>query len=134
MNPKLIKFFHAATPSAQLVADPQALQLSALKRGFIIHPDILNETVRAFVDAETIDPNATFYRTWEDVVSKDRFTLFWDQILHYASTYGTEFSGPAYVPNEGAEAPDFTKYTVISLISEEDLFLGAGGCCTPVPP
>ena len=76
MNPKLIKFFHAATSSAKPVADPQALQLSALKRGFIIHPDILNETVRAFVDAETIDPNATFYRTWEDVVSKDRFTLF----------------------------------------------------------
>lgn len=42
--------------------------------------------------------NSTFYRSWNDVISKTHFELLIDQILHYASTYGTNFEGEAYVP------------------------------------
>lgn len=42
--------------------------------------------------------NATFYRSWNDVVSKTRFELIIDQIIHYATTYGTNFEGEMYVP------------------------------------
>lgn len=42
--------------------------------------------------------NATFYRAWIDVLSKTRFELLLDQIMHYATTYGTNFEGEVYVP------------------------------------
>lgn len=42
--------------------------------------------------------NATFYRSWNNVVSKTRFELLIDQIIHYATTYGTNFEGEMYVP------------------------------------
>ena len=122
MNPKLIKFLHAATPASPVVADTRTLQLDALKRGFILNPLVLGEDVRAFVKSETIHPNTTFYKTWEDVVSKDRLDLFLDQVRHYYSTYGTLYTATPYVPNEGAEEPDFSSFTYIDVISEQDLF------------
>ena len=124
MDPVLVKFFKAAMPSSPMVPEPDKLQAEALKRGFIIHPSVLNEDVAGFVVAETIDPNSTFYRAWEDVVSKDRFSLFLDQVAHYATTYGTCYNleGNGYVPNEGAEAPDFTEYTLIGPIEAEELY------------
>ncbi|MBR5175764.1 MAG: hypothetical protein IKW89_07510 [Bacteroidales bacterium] len=124
MHPVLIKFFKAATTTSRRVDDPESIQTEALKRGFIIDPAILNEDVAAFIKTEAIDPNSTFYKTWDDVVSKDRWELFLDQVAHYTTTYGTRYTleGNGYVPNDGAEAPDFTKYTVIRPISEDELF------------
>lgn len=122
MNPKLIKFLHAATPASPVVADTRALQEAALKRGFILNPLVLGEDVRAFIQSEIIHPNTTFYKTWEDVVSKNRFELFLDQVRHYASTYGTNRTGTPYVPNPGADEPDFSAYTYIDAISEQELF------------
>ena len=115
-----------------MVSEPDKLQAEALKRGFIIHQSVLNEDVAAFINAETIDPNSTFYRAWEDVVSKDRFTLFLDQVAHYASTYGTNYDleGNGYVPNEGSEAPDFTEYTFIGPIKAEELYSRCLGLVT----
>lgn len=124
MHPVLIKFFKAATTVSRRVDDPESLQTEALKRGFIISPAILNEDVATFIKTEAIDPNSTFYKTWDDVVSKDRWELLLDQVAHYATTYGTGYTmeGNGYVPNDGAEAPDFTRYTVIRPISEDELY------------
>lgn len=44
--------------------------------------------------------NSTFYRSWNDVLSKTRFELLIDQIVHYATTYGTNFEGEMYVPSD----------------------------------
>ena len=122
MHPKLIKFFRAALPASPLVEDTFALQQEALKRGFILNPQVLGEDVKEFLKTEAINPNSTFYKTWEDVVSKDRISLLMDQILHYASTYGTRRTGIPYIPPGEAQAPDFNKYTYIDVISEEALF------------
>ena len=132
MHPVLIKFFKASTTASKPVQDPKALQAEALKRGIIIHPEILNEDVAVFVKAEAIDPNSTFYKAWDDVVSKDRWELFLDQVAHYSTTYGTDYtlSGNGYVPNDGAEAPDFSRYTVIRPISREELYKRCMGLVT----
>ena len=124
MHPILIKFFKAATTTSRRVDDPEALQTEALKRGFIINPAVLNEDVAAFIKTEAIDQNSTFYKSWEDVVSKDRWELFLDQVAHYSTTYGTDYQldGNGYVPNDGAEAPDFHKFTLIGTISEDELY------------
>lgn len=122
MNPKLIKIFHAATPTSPVVSDTRGLLEDALKRGFILNPLVHNEDVRAFIKSEIIHPNTTFYKTWEDVVSKNRLELFIDQVRHYFSTYGTDRTGTPYVPNTGADEPDYSSFTYIDVISEQELF------------
>ena len=49
MDPTLIQFFKAAVPGAPAVADPARLQADAGKCGFLIHPDLLNTDVEAFI-------------------------------------------------------------------------------------
>ena len=36
--------------------------------------------------------NSTFYKTWNDVTSKSRLHLLVDQLVHYMTTYGTDFT------------------------------------------
>ena len=124
MNPALIQFFRAAVPGAPAAADPDRLREDALKRGYILHPDLLNTELEAFIQRLPAQLNSTFYKRWQDVVEKDRLQLFLDQIRHYASTYGTGFTqeGNGYVPNDGAEAPDFSEYTLIVPATEEELY------------
>ena len=85
MHPRLIKFFRAALPASPLVADTFELQQEALKRGFILNPQVLGEDVREFLKTEAINPNSTFYKTWEDVVSKDRLSLISSSIVSVSS-------------------------------------------------
>ena len=124
MDATLIQFFKAAVPGAPAAADPARLQTDAFKCGFLIHPDLLNTDLEAFIARQTADPNATFYKRWEDMMSKNRLELLLDQILHYASTYGSGFTqeGNGYVPNDGAEAPDFEHLTFIAPIGEDELY------------
>ena len=124
MNPALIPFFGAAVPGAPAAADPDRLREDALKRGYILHPDLLNTELEAFIQRLPAHLNSTFYKRWQDVVEKDRFQLFLDQVRHYASTYDSGFTqeGPGYVPNDGSEEPDFSEYTVIVPITEEELY------------
>ena len=124
MDPLLIQFFHAAVPDAPPARQPFRLQEDALKRGYIVPLGLLTADVEAFIERLPLELNTTFYRRWQDVVEKDRLQLFMDQILHYASTYGSCFTqeGNGYVPNEGAETPEFKEYTVIVPITEEALY------------
>ena len=124
MNPALIPFFGAAVPGAPAAADPDRLREDALKRGYILHPDLLNTELEAFIQRLPAHLNSTFYKRWQDVVEKDRFQLFLDQVRHYANTYDSGFTqeGPGYVPNDGSEEPDFSESTVIVPITEEELY------------
>ena len=64
---------------------------------------------------------------WEDVMSKNRFELFLDQLCHYASTYGTNYEGETDVPNKDYVKNeelgiDFKKYKFIDICTETDAF------------
>ena len=127
MNTKLIKLFNVAlvenTPSKDMFKTVNQL---AAQVGYFVHSDVCNESVLAFLKEQTINPNATFYKNWEDVTSKTRLELALDQVLHYLTIYGTDFAlGNGYVPNDGendAPAIDFKNFKVIMPISADDLF------------
>lgn len=128
MNTTLIKLFNSALveKTTRTFAEVNA---KAVLRGYLIHPDVCNDSVMKFLDEVTINPNATFYKEWNDVLSKSRFELLIDQLIHYATTYGTDFAlGNGYVPNDGVEnVPAYTDLKVIMPISVEDLY---GRCMT----
>ena len=122
---KLIDIFHRAirTVDDSAKVDFAELNSKSVKKGYVIHPDCCNRMVEKWLETLTADHNATFYREWSDVIEKDRFQLFVDQIFHYATTYGSGFSlGNGYVPNIGSNAPDFKSLKVVTPVSVEDMF------------
>lgn len=95
----------------------------ALENGYLIHPDCCTQIAIDWIDRLPVDYNSTFYKEWHDVTNKDRFEIFEDQLIHYATTYGTDFSfGNGYVPNDGSKSPSLKNLKVIEPITYEDLF------------
>lgn len=88
---------------------------SGMVKGYLIDPKCANNYARAFLNATDMQYNSTFYKTWSDVTNKTRFELLVDQLLHYMTTYGTDFSDDVieYVPNVNPEEPEWTSYKVI---------------------
>ena len=122
---KLIDLFHKAVRTTEDSArvDFSELNSKAVRLGYVIHPDCCNRMVEKWLETLTENHNATFYKEWKDVLEKDRFELFLDQIRHYATTYGTDFSlGNGYVPNDGSVVPDFKKLKVVEPVSVEEMF------------
>ena len=123
MNTSLIKFFGTALVENNNVAF-NTVNNFAMQRGYIVHPDVCNDSVMSFLKEITVNPNATFYKTWADITSKTRIELLFDQLLHYATTYGTNFAfGNGYVPNDSdySDVPEFKNFKVILPITVEEL-------------
>ena len=76
------------------------------------------EIVYQFVKEKKFNPNTTFYKTIEDVASKTRFELLVDQILHYCSTYGTDFKAKPFIVND--TPIDISQTIFIDTISEKE--------------
>jgi len=87
-----------------------------LKIGVICSPFTEIEVVLQYVNNKKFNPNATFYKTIEDVASKTRFELLVEQILHYCSTYGTDFQGKPFIVNN--TPIDISQTVFIGSISE----------------
>lgn len=93
----------------------------SLKKGYLVKEEACTVDVEKYIDSISVNPNSTFYKTWNDIISKDRFELILDQLLHYASTYGTDFNGTPYIPNDGnISIPDMNNIKVIDTITMED--------------
>lgn len=124
MNTELIKIFGVAVSEPMEMLSFSLVNREAVKKGYIVHPDACTKSVFDFIREQNVDYNSTFYKTFEDVTSKSRFELFIDQVLHYASTYGTDYQGEAYVPNENYKDTitfTFDKYKVITAVSKEEM-------------
>ena len=122
MDIELIKLFNCALET-EPVTDFERINAMALQRGYIVHPAVCNSSVEQFLGEQTINYNATFYKSFQQVVSKSREQLLWDQLLHYFTTYGTDFScGNGFVPNDGStELLPYSRYKSIMPISVKDL-------------
>lgn len=92
-----IKLFGKALNTKSL--SPVEVNKLAASKGYVVHPDCCNFRVVDFLHSLPNNYNTTFYQSVKDVVSMSRFELFIDQIIHYASTYGTDYSGTPYIPN-----------------------------------
>lgn len=106
--------------------DFATLNKKSVKLGYIISPECCNKFVDEWLDSLTANYNATFYKEWDDVISKSRFEIFLDQIQHYASTYGQiiegkEVVGIGWIPKDGGMIPRFEDLKVIEPITAKGL-------------
>ena len=124
IKPALIDYFRKGvrTMDKSDAVDFAAINKKSVRFGYVIHPDCCNKFVDAWLDTLTANHNATFYKEWTDVISKNRFELLIDQIRHYASTYGTSFTeGNGYVPNDGSVKVAFDDMKVLEPIDLGEL-------------
>lgn len=97
------------------------------KSGLVIMPDALwakGEIVSYYREKELTPEqlNQTFHKSWKKIEESSRFELFLHQILHYASTYGTDFSGPTYIPLEELDIPEKQiKVFVVQALSAQEI-------------
>ena len=113
-----IKLFNKAFTGS--TTDYKELSKTAYKIGYLIHPDCSTIEVLSFLQSQTIDYGSTFYKSFDTVISMSRWELFLDQIIHYASTYGTNFKSEAYIPEGTADIPAFTTFKVIMPITRDE--------------
>lgn len=118
---KLIKMFGCWFSEGKKVNYGRMIGES-MKRGYLVHPDISVKDVLDFIQSETFNPNSTFYKEFQDITSKNRWELFVDQIFHYASTYGQDFQGDAWVPNGEPLVLDYKAYKMITATTKEDMY------------
>ena len=124
MYEELIDYFHKGIETSTYVEKVDFVDINskALPLGYVIHPDCCNIYVYNWLDTLTANYNATFYKEWNDIINRNRMELFVDQLMHYATTYGTDFElGNGYVPNDGSTSPSFAELKVIGPISETAL-------------
>lgn len=98
----------------------------AISKGYVVDPECCNQRVVNFLNSIPNNYNTTFYASVADVVAKSRTELLMDQLLHYASTYGTEHAGQVFVVNENfglIDEPiiDFSDCKVIEPITRTEI-------------
>jgi len=89
-----------------------------LKFGVVCNPCTDVEVVLEYVREKKLNPNVTFYKTIEDVTGKTRLALLVDQIIHYHTTYGTDFQGKPFIVND--TPVDISQTIIIDVISEKE--------------
>jgi len=79
--------------------------------GFVIEPSAMwakGQIVR-YYEENTLsaqDLNKTFHKSWDKIKNSTRFELLVEQILHYTTTYGTDFKSDfIYIPTEKLDIP-----------------------------
>lgn len=81
------------------------------EEGFIIEAGAVwaKDDIIAYYRKEQLsgnDLNKTFHKSWDKIKNSSRFALAIDQIMHYLSTYGTNFKSEMYIPEEILNVPD----------------------------
>lgn len=123
LNKKTIKLFKSVYNS-----DASSYSERALSYG-ILMPDVEDELVDYAIDLYGKDAekfNSTFHKSFETVKNTSEDVLFLQQILHYVTTYGTNFTSEyVYIPTEELNVPnlDVDKIKLINIrnISEDEL-------------
>ena len=95
--------------------------------GFIIEPDALwakNEIISYYAKEKLNgnDLNKTFHKSWAKIKNTSRIELFFEQIRHYISTYGSNFQNEIYIPAEILNVPDMKLvFKVIKAYTAEEM-------------
>jgi hypothetical protein len=94
--------------------------------GLIIMPNALYAKVEIERYYSTLlsaaELNKTFHKSWDKVANASDVQLLIEQLIHYVSTYGTNFNGETYIPDEILNIKDcHVKFYVINAISKEQM-------------
>ena len=101
MEKKVYKLFGRVFVSNKPKVPFRTMNALSMKLGIFVPEELCYSWLYEILSNENINPNSTFYKSWDNIRKKTRWDLFIDQIRHYASTYGTNFEGTTWVMNDG---------------------------------
>lgn len=109
---KLITLVYSIFKKVLVVEEGQKIPFvtmnrESLRRGIYVPSKLCFKSIYDILRTQSIDYNSTFYQKWDDICRRSRFELFIDQLRHYASTYGTDFQGRAWLPEKTGIKEDF---------------------------
>ena len=96
-------------------------------QGFIIEPNALwakDEILRYYLKEKLNgnDLNKTFHKSWKTIKDTPRCELLIHQILHYITTYGSDFQAEMYIPDEVLNVPDVkVVFKVVKAYTKKEL-------------
>lgn len=96
------------------------------ENGLIIPPDAIwakDKIITHYSNRLSGDQlNKTFHKSFAKVRNSSRYDLYIEQIRHYVSTYGTNFEGDVYIPDELLNVPELKlKFKTVQTFSKEQL-------------
>jgi len=102
---KTLRLFNA------VIAKDSNEQPFVSEQGYVIEPAALwaKDRIINYYKKEALngnDLNKTFHKSWQKIKNSTRLELAIHQIVHYLSTYGTDFQGEIYIPDEVLNVPD----------------------------
>lgn len=121
---ELIRRFHCVVvDSNEPIYSLKEVNKWAVPHGYYVTSGACTAAVLEFVQEHGLSVDHTFYKSFNDVLERDRFELFLDQLAHYASTYGTGFTEAPYVVNDGdTEETKYQRLTVIYSVTDEEMY------------
>ena len=120
MKTEVIKMFKIAP--ARTTVDPIEVNKISIRSGYVIHPECCNEDTLSFAEEICSNYNSTFYKCWEQVENTPAESLLIDQLMHYASTYGSNFQAEPFIVNDNPVEVPYTSYTIIQPATDEEIF------------
>ena len=124
---KSLKLFNA------VLAKKSSSKRHVSERGYVIEPGAVwaKDAIISFYKKEALDGhdlNQTFHKSWKVIKESARGELMVHQILHYLSTYGTDFQGDIYIPDEIVKVPGVKiAFKVVRAYTKEQLTAKALG-------
>lgn len=118
---KTLKLFNA------VVSKPSHSKRHVSEKGYVIEAGALwaKDDILKFYENEALngrDLNKTFHKAWKTIKETPRGELAIHQILHYLSTYGTNFEGDIYIPDEVVRVPGLkVTFKVVRALSKDAL-------------
>ncbi len=123
MIPELIKLFKVvAVDTGETLLDPVQVNAYAMRCGYFVMPGACTTDCISFLKSQEMNPNSTFYKNWDDIRRRDELELYINQLIHYFSTYGTDYQGHTFTMNEAPAILDPTRLTVLSPCTGRELF------------
>ncbi|MBR2306111.1 MAG: hypothetical protein IKA48_02765, partial [Fibrobacter sp.] len=125
MSVELVRMFRQVVPElAGGMRSFTEVNELAIKRGYLVVPEACTGAVMDWLKDEKFDPNATFFKDWQYIQDNGNISLMFEQILHYITTYGTDFAlGNGYVSNDGKDKPmmAYDRLKLVTAVSADEL-------------
>lgn len=100
MEKKVFEIFGKVLISNKTKVNYVEINNIAIKHGFLVPKELCYEWLKILLYDLPENYNSTFYKSWKSVTEKSRLELLLDQMIHYASTYGTNYQSETWILEE----------------------------------
>lgn len=119
---KTLKLFNAVLSKETIDSNP-----FISKDGYVIEPSAIwaKDKIVEFYRTQKLNGeelNKTFHKSWSVIKNSTREELLMHQLMHYFTTYGTNFKAEMYIPDEVLNVPNVKlKFKTIKALTSDEL-------------